>query len=388
MIAIDRDRIDTFKEAEASRTQAYIMSGPRSQLPDRLYRGEQVRELDRVASTRAGIPGPVLMERAGTAVFTVLRARWTTRSRIAVVCGPGNNGGDGFVTARLAHAAGYPVQVHLIGERIRLRGDALTMAQAWESTGGGIEAFTDGCLTEAEIIVDALLGTGLDREVSGVWLQAVEAMNRSQAPVVAVDIPSGLHADTGRALGAAVQARVTVTFVGLKQGLFTGQAADHCGELLFDDLGVPAAVYEGMTPSALRLGWQELRQLLPRRARSAHKGRFGHVLIVGGDHGMSGAARMAGEAAARVGAGLVSIATRPRHAALLSVARPELMCHGVAVADRLEPLLWSQSGPASVARPGPGRCSTGYSAAATRWWWTPMPSTCLPRHRLPAATGF
>jgi NAD(P)H-hydrate epimerase len=168
--------------------------------------------------------------------------------------------------------------------------------------------------------------------------------------VLALDIPSGLHADTGCILGSAVRAALTVTFIGLKQGLFTADGPDCCGELAFEGLEVPAAVYGWQLLSARRIDWPRFADLLPPRPRGAHKGRFGHVLVIGGDLGMAGASRLAGEAALRAGAGLVSVATRAEHVAALVAGRPELMVHGVSTPEDLRPLL----GRATVVAVGPG----------------------------------
>ena len=196
-----------------------------------------------------------------------------------------------------------------------------------------------------DVIVDALLGTGLDRPVTGLYALAIQVINKSAAHVVAVDSPSGLNADTGNVMGCAVKADCTVTFIGLKQGLLTGQAADYCGEIFYASLAVPDAVFQAFL-SAVRV----VKTPLPRRDRCSHKGNYGHVLIVGGDLGYSGAARLAGEAALRVGAGLVSVATRTEHAGLMNLNRPELMCHGVETAGQLAVLLEK----ASVVVIGPG----------------------------------
>jgi NAD(P)H-hydrate epimerase len=182
--------------------------------------------------------------------------------------------------------------------------------------------------------------------VTGLFARAIARINQLPAPVIAVDCPSGLDTDTGNSLGCAVKADSTVTFIALKQGLFTGQAADYCGVISYASLSVPEAIFAAVPNSATRV----VKTLLPRRERSAHKGQFGHVLIVGGDFGYSGAARLAGEAALRIGAGLVSIATRPEHAGLMNLNRPELMCHGVATAEQLAVLLAK----ASVIVIGPG----------------------------------
>ncbi len=328
-----------------------------SRLPRELFRAEQVRELDRLAIEEHGIPGITLMERAGRFAFLTLRRTWPTVRRPVVVCGHGNNAGDGFVVARLAAEAGLEPVVVLVGDRARLRGDAREAFDRMCAQGVEPRPFDPPPIGDADAVVDALLGTGLEREVSGSWARAVEEMNRSPAPVLSIDVPSGLHADSGRVLGVAVAAAVTVTFIGLKQGLFTGRAREHCGRIEFDGLGVPGAIYEGVQASALRADLAGAREVLPARARAAHKGAFGHVLVVGGDRGYAGAARLAGEAAARVGAGLVSVATRPEHVTALVSARPELMAHGVEDAHQLAPLL--ERATVIAIGPGLGRESWG-----------------------------
>ena len=216
---------------------------PNTRLPIALYRAEQVRELDRIAIEDVGVPGATLMERAGVAAFDALRRTWPEARRIAVVCGPGNNGGDGFVVARHAAAAGLTVRVGVVGDAARLKGDALGAHDRMVDAGLEARAYGRDALDGAEVIVDALFGTGLDRDVEGAPGACIEDMNGHAAPVLAIDIPSGLHADTGRALGACVVAAVSVSFIGLKQGMFTGEARDHCGRIVFDDLGVPGEIY-------------------------------------------------------------------------------------------------------------------------------------------------
>lgn len=318
-------------------------------LPQTLYRAAQVRELDRIAIEDCGLPGATLMARAGASGFNALREHWPQARSIAVVCGLGNNAGDGFVLARLALEAGLQATVLQVGDAGRLRGDALSARQALLEASGSISPFSQELLSTADVIVEALFGTGLDREVAGEWRQAIEAVNASNRPVLALDIPSGLHADTGQVLGAATVAEVTISFVGLKQGLFTGQGPAYCGTILFNDLGVPAQLYSRVPASATRVNWRSLPKLNPR-PRVAHKGNYGHVLVVGGDYGMAGAARMAAEAAVRVGAGLVSVVTRPGHAPIISGQRPELLCHAAERIDDLYPLLRA----ASVVAIGPG----------------------------------
>lgn len=319
-------------------------------LPKSLYTAEGVRRLDRAAIEGCGIPGITLMERAGAAAFAVLRENWPAARRLAVVCGAGNNAGDGYVVARLAHAAGLAVTVLECAERGRLKGDAWTAAELAMTAGIVPQAFDAAFLAQHDLIVDALLGTGLAREVSGAIGLCIDAINGSGVPVLAIDLPSGLDADTGSALGRAVFARATITFVGVKQGLLTGAGPDHCGRLYHNDLGVPVAVYRTVDPSAERLDLSRWSAWLRPRRPSAHKGHFGHVLVVGGEIGYAGAARMAAEAALRVGAGLVSLATRARHAAEASIARPEIMCHPIEEAAALGALCEK----ANVVAIGPG----------------------------------
>ena len=327
-----------------------VSSHSAAPLPAALYRAEQVRELDRIAIEELGIPGATLMERAGVAAFEELRRTWPAARRLSIVCGPGNNGGDGFVLARHAAAAGLQVRVGLLGDAARLRGDALGAHDRMRDAGLEAHGYTAGILDDADLIIDALFGTGLDRDVEGAWGACIADMNASPAPIVAMDIPSGLHADTGRVLGVCVSAALSVSFIGLKQGMFTGHARDCCGRVVFDDLGVPPALYERVPVTVRRADMASLRGILGKRRRSDHKGSFGHVLIIGGDTGFAGAARMAGEAAARIGAGLTSIATRAAHAGVLASQRPELMCHGVEDAGALALLLER----ATVAAVGPG----------------------------------
>ena len=314
-----------------------------------LYTAAQVRALDRVAIEGHGIPGITLMTRAGRAVFDVLRAHFPLLPPLHVVCGSGNNGGDGFVIARLAMDAGWPVEAWLVGDEERIAGDARLAFAAARSAGVAMRTFDPGRSFERGVIVDALLGTGLGGTVRAMHAEAIGAINASGLPVIAVDIPSGICSDTGRALGVAVRAAHTVTFIGRKRGQFTAAGREHCGKLHFADLGVPSAVYREVGAEAELLALTAL----PSRARTAHKGHFGHVLVVGGSLGMGGAVALAAEAAARCGAGLVSLATVPANVAAIVARRPEIMAHGVEHPQQLEPLLARAT--VLVVGPGLGR---------------------------------
>jgi NAD(P)H-hydrate epimerase len=221
-----------------------------------------------------------------------------------------------------------------LGDHGRLSDESAVAATSFMREGGVAEPFRR-LPQDADVVVDALLGTGLSRDVQGLWADAIDAVNAARAPVLALDIPSGLDADTGRVHGTAVRADATISFIALKQGLFTGRGPACCGAVHFDGLGVPPAIYGTELLSARRVNWQKERELLPPRPRDAHKGLAGHVLIVGGAPGMSGAPRLAGEAALRAGAGLVTVATHPAHAPMLNLTRPELMVQGVSAADEL-----------------------------------------------------
>jgi hydroxyethylthiazole kinase-like uncharacterized protein yjeF len=318
--------------------------------PVPLYTAAQVRELDRVAIETHGIPGYELMCRAGAALQHELRQAGSEDATVCVVCGPGNNGGDGYVLARLLRQSGRAVRLLSLAPHERLKGDALRAADDWIAAGGEIEPFMGELPAAAGLLVDALLGTGLDRDVEGDYARAIDSLNRHTAPTLAVDIPSGLHADSGRELGTAVVARITVTFIGRKRGLYTGAGVRCAGRVVFDDLGVPDGVYACCEAGAGLMRRPALGRLATARAADAHKGSFGHVLVVGGAPGMSGAARLAAEAAARCGAGLVTVATAPAHAGLLNAGRPELMVHAVERPAQLAPLLAR----ASVVALGPG----------------------------------
>jgi hydroxyethylthiazole kinase-like uncharacterized protein yjeF len=321
-----------------------------SALPEALYTASQVRELEQRAIEAHGIAADKLMQRAGDAAWQLLGTHWPGSKHLLVLCGTGNNAGDGYVLATHARKDKRQVSVLTLGEREHLPAAAAHMRERFLKAGGKEQPFR-GELPEADVTVDALLGTGVDRPLQGEWLQLAEAVNRSGAPVLSLDIPSGLNADTGAAMGAAVRAAVTITYIGLKAGLFTGAGPECVGLLRFDDLAVPEAVYQGVEASARRMRSTTPPDAeLPRRARNAHKGDYGHLLVVGGDKGMGGAVRLAAEAALRSGAGLVSIVTRSRHVSGLLAGLPEAMTHAVETPEELAKLL----GRATVVCIGPG----------------------------------
>jgi NAD(P)H-hydrate epimerase len=315
-----------------------------------LYTAEQTRELDRIAIEEHGISGIRLMSRAGRAAFEILLARWPEPARLHIFCGTGNNGGDGFIVAELAADRGIPVTVYQLGDPAKIGGDALEARVRALAVGVHVSTLAEAPGLEEGVVVDAMLGTGLSGEVRSEYAAAINLINSSPLPVMALDIPSGLCSDSGRELGVAVRADSTVTFIGCKQGLLTGAAPAHCGEITLCDLDVPAACFDAVPARASQLQLQDCLRELPVLPQHAHKGLLGNVLVVGGDHGMGGACLMAAEAAARCGAGLVSAATRAEHVAGIISRRPEVMARAVESAADMADVLDR----ASVVACGPG----------------------------------
>ncbi|MEX1032239.1 MAG: NAD(P)H-hydrate dehydratase [Cellvibrionaceae bacterium] len=329
-------------------------------LPTQLYSADQCRELDRIAIEQAGIPGIVLMKRAGRAAYQTLLAHWPNPSHIEVFCGSGNNAGDGYIVAALAAQKNVAVRVIQVGDPAKLGGDAARAHQFACQAQVEMVRYSTNITVESGVAVDAMLGTGARGAPRGDYAHAIDTINASGLPVLAIDLPSGLDADTGHAPGSCIRAAATVTFIGVKRGLLTGRAPAVVGTLCFDDLGVPDWVYAQIaTATVCRLNLPAMRGLLAPRPVDAHKGMFGHVLVVGGDHGMGGAALMAAEAAARVGSGLVSVGTRGEHCTGFLARRPELMVHDVDSAEALAPLLSR----ANVVVLGPGLGQSDWSRA-------------------------
>ena len=324
-----------------------------------LYTTAAIRQIEQIVISAGIASGNTLMQRAGQAVIQACEGMALDGRHVLVVCGPGNNGGDGYVVAHGLREAGWTVDLVALGEPGDEKADAARARQVWLASGGAVGVLEEMSVDGYDLIVDALLGTGLQRPLRTEMQVAVQQINASRAAVIAVDIPSGLNAETGLPMGGSVIARQTVSFVGWKPGLFIGQGADYCGQLVLDDLDIPVTVYRGVTPVAMLLDPSELQQKLRPRKRVCHKGEFGHVLVVGGDSGLSGAVRMSAEAASRTGAGLVSIATHPAHAALIAAACPVLMSHGVERSRGVLPLIDR----ASVIVVGPGLGNSAWSQA-------------------------
>ena len=327
-----------------------------SALPLPLYTAAQVRALD-ARLIAAGTPGFELMQRAAHAAWRALRRRWPQVGEITVLAGAGNNAGDAYLVAELAEKAGWRVRVLALGAPEQLAGDAAAAYAAARAAGVCVQAWNEPAELRG-VLVDGLLGTGFHGALRPAYAAAVEAINASELPVLALDIPTGLCADTGHVAELAVRADLTVTFIGLKLGLFTGGAADWVGELIFDDLQTEPTIVAQQDYRALRLAGGALPVLAPR-SRTAHKGSFGHVLVIGGDRGFGGAALLAAESTLRAGAGMVSLATRPDHLAASLARLPEVMCVACESTYQLPPLC--QRADVLVVGPGLGQQPWGRS---------------------------
>jgi len=321
-------------------------------LPIAAWSVAQLRRFEAHAIGSQGIPGYTLMERAAAAALRVLRARWPQAQRLIVVTGGGNNGGDGFVLARLARADGLDTRVMTLVPVTELRNEARQACDDFMAAGARPEPFDAALLCEADLLVDAMLGIGLRATLREPHGAAIRAMNAVARPVLALDLPSGLDADRGTVSEVAVQADATVTFIALKSGLLLGEGPALCGVLSCEDLQVTLPM-ELEPPVLTRLVDADIAVALPARRSDSHKGSYGRVLLIGGGPGMSGAIQLSGMACLRVGAGLVSIATRPEHTVAIAAAQPELMCHGVSGPPQLEALL-EQSEVVAIG-PGLGR---------------------------------
>ncbi|MCS7309466.1 MAG: NAD(P)H-hydrate dehydratase [Armatimonadetes bacterium] len=334
-----------------------------------LVTAKEMREMDRRTVEEFGIPGLLLMENAGLQVVHHAERRFGSweGKRVLVLCGSGNNGGDGMVVARHAARRGARVQVVLVAEPERVKGDALTNLRIVQKLGLPLHVLRSvdelSMLWERgwHLVVDALLGVGITGEVRGLVGEVIRFLQQHQeVPVVAVDIPSGIDADTGAVCGCAVRASLTVTFGAMKVGLAVYPGAEYAGEVVVADIGIPEQVVAQAEVPRRLVTSEQVRAMLPRRPPDAHKGRFGHVLVVGGSVGLAGAPMMAAEAALRVGAGLCSVAVPRSIYAVAASALREAMVHPLPGApegclseesiEALEPLLQR----ANVLAVGPG----------------------------------
>jgi hydroxyethylthiazole kinase-like uncharacterized protein yjeF len=298
------------------------------------------------------------MLHAGAAAYALARDYYPASSHWLVLCGHGNNGGDGYVVARLAAAAGAKVTVIACEGSRPLPLEAATARQAWLESGGKIQPADSRWPEDIDLIIDGLLGTGLGAAPRAPYDALIEAVNRASMPVISLDIPSGLLADSGGVPGAVIRAAHTLTFIALKPGLLTGQARDWVGRLHCSTLGL-ADWLAKQSPQIQRVTELDLERWLKPRRPCSHKGEHGRLLVVGGDHGFGGAIRMAAEAALRAGTGLVRVLTHIEHVGPLLTARPELMVQHLSEDTLQQALEWAD---VVVVGPGLGQREWGRNA--------------------------
>jgi hydroxyethylthiazole kinase-like uncharacterized protein yjeF len=309
----------------------------------------EMAEADRLAID-SGVAGIDLMENAGRAVADQVAAV-LKRRRVIVVAGPGNNGGDGFVAARLLTERGFSVRVSFVGDRKRLTGDAAHAAERWT---GPVEEASPGLLSDCDLIVDALFGAGLDRDVEGVTRAMIEAINGAGVPIIAVDLPSGVNGTTGAVMGVAVNATHTVTFFRRKIGHLLLPGRLHCGRIEVADIGIPASVLDTIKPATFANGPGRWGRLFPRPATADHKYARGHAVVVSGGISTTGAARLAGRGALRAGAGLVTIASPTETLSVNAAASLAVMVRPVDGSGELAEFLADKRRNAVILGPGGG----------------------------------
>jgi len=307
-----------------------------------VYRIEQIREIEAQALARIDEPGS-LMTKAARRALLRLRQCWPAARSLTIFCGAGNNGGDGYALARLARCDGYAVQV--VGIAPSTSAEAQLHREAWLSGGGQFAQEVGDAAMDSDVLVDALLGIGFRGELRAHYVDAITLMNESARPVLAIDVPSGVSADSGGVASAAVRANVTVTFIGMKPGLVTGPALDHCGTVLLEDLGLSSALCWGNMISVATVS--SLRTV---RTKNFHKGRAGHVGIVGAGPGMPGAAALCAMAALKSGAGKVTVGCHPTSAQAVAVQCPEVIVRELSSPKDVQELL----GDIDVLALGPG----------------------------------
>ena len=323
----------------------------------------EMGEADRLA-VQSGVPSLTLMENAGRAVVEEIAKRFKPCA-VAVLCGPGNNGGDGFVAARHLKAKGFAVRVALLGARDALKGDAAAMAKKWD---GEVAPLSPNSIKSATLIVDALFGAGLSRPLDGTAADVVKAANASGVPIVAVDVPSGMHGDLGRPLnGACIFAAFTVTFFRKKPGHLLMPGPALCGDIMVADIGIPEAVLEKIRPQTFENGPALWASAFPWPAQGANKYDRGHCVVVSGPAHATGAARLAARGALRIGAGLVSVASPPDAVTVNAVELTAIMVKPFSGAGGLAELLTDKRFNAVAIGPG---CGVGEGTKA-------LVETCL-----------
>jgi hydroxyethylthiazole kinase-like uncharacterized protein yjeF len=293
-------------------------------LAHKIVSSEQVRTIEPKAAQIAGCSMLELMQRAGEAAFKALKQAWPKAQSIIVVAGNGNNAGDGYVLAKLAKQQGINVVVICEQPERELTGDAKQAQLEWQQHGGETQQFAEQDYTQFDVVVDALLGTGVTGEVKPAFQAVIQQINRANIPVLSIDLPSGMFANTGQALPLCIDAGVTITFIATKPGLVTGIGKEFCGKLIFADLGVSKEFFDIARSEAQLVDWSMLQPLQTRPVHG-HKGSFGKLLCIGGNQGMAGAIRLSAESALRCGVGLVKVYCHESSSISISAGRPEIM---------------------------------------------------------------
>lgn len=303
-------------------------------LTQKLYRADQVRLHEPAAAKKMGIDMFSLMQRAGASVYQHCVSLLPNVDNYLILVGIGHNAGDGYVAALTAANAGKNVTLCAVEPDREVQGDVAKAKQAWLASGGKVHPYSSEALDKADVVIDALLGTGINGVIRQEFATVIDELNESACPVVSIDVPSGLDANTGDSLGECVQASATVTFVGIKLGLTTGAGKQACGDLIFEDLGIGKVFSELARSDASALDFKHFKGLAPRPVHS-HKGTYGRLLCIGGNKGMSGAIRLSSEAALRTGTGLVRVYAHEDSVSQICAGRPELMVSSTGLNDAL-----------------------------------------------------
>ena len=334
--------------------------------PTHLYSAEQSQALDRLAIEHFGIPSYLLMKRAAFYSWQQIKTHFADSDRLIVLCGSGNNGGDGFMLAQYAKLAGKEVELYLYGSADKIRHDALLAYQEWREIGGQVHNLADLEPTQIAanwLLIDALFGTGLDRPLSSELCQLLQKLTQTAAPICALDVPSGLNANSGQIMGFAMPAQLTCSFISEKFGFYCNQGPDTCGRLTYSDLGLrqdAPEIFQQISPLANSQGFEFWKKRLPKRANNAHKGTLGTALLIGGNHTMMGAIQLAAKAALESGCGLCKVITQAEHSTAITAQQPEVMSYNNSA---LSPLLAT----ATAIAIGPG---LGTDDWAQRLWQT------------------
>ena len=271
--------------------------------PNRLaYTTQQIRQLE-TSALNIGITGDDLMKRAGQATLDFILKKWPRAKSMVIFCGHGNNGGDGYALAQFAHQHGFTVKIRYIDSTDVLKNEARNAMHGCEKLGIDKQPFDEKQTLSADLFVDALFGIGLIEPIQGIAINIIQCLNQSRTPILSIDVPSGIHADTGARLNVAVKASATITFIGLKQGLLTNDALDYTGTIDCHTLQLPPQLFASLEPATQLISVNSFKKQGSPRLKNSHKGDFGHVLIIGGNVGLSGAPQLAALGALRAGAG-------------------------------------------------------------------------------------